>query len=94
MTQFHNDHPSIEAKQESDLFVSLSKKRIKQLKALNKLIDHYRTEAAKKPKSLTLKDAISLRNDLLREIADMAASASDGVATILCGGITQDDTTS
>jgi hypothetical protein len=94
MTQFRNDRPTIVATQEKDLFVILSKKRIKQLKALNKLIDHYRTEAAKNPKSLTLKDAMSLRNDLLREIADLAASAVDGVPTILCGEVTQDDATS
>jgi hypothetical protein len=90
----HNDPVITEVTPEKDLFVILSKKRIKQLNALNKLIDHYRSEAAKKPKSPTLKDAISLRDDLRREMLAMTVSAVYGVPTILRGELIQDDTTS
>jgi translation initiation factor 2B subunit (eIF-2B alpha/beta/delta family) len=60
----------------------MAKRRISQLKALNKLIDYYRTEAAKKPKSPVLRDAISLRDDLLKEIAGTMVSTSKGIRTI------------
>lgn len=66
-------------KSEPDPFVILSKKRRDQLKALDKLIDHYRLEAARKPNLKTLNNAISLRDDLLKEIASMTASAVVGV---------------
>ena len=61
----------------------IAEKRVRQHKALCKLIDHYRSEAAKKPRSPTLKDAISLKDDLLQEILSIAKGMVYGIPMIL-----------
>lgn len=63
--------------------VLIAERRVRQYKALCKLIDHYRSEAAKKPRSPTLKDAISLKNDLLQEMLSISQGMVYGIPMIL-----------